>query len=121
MNARLFLSFQSFVQFFDRWRFAADLLNNFSSRTDQKISASVRQNLLLALVLLPLMLVLLPLVLVSVLALVSVLVHLLLILLLTPFGLPLVALNAIVVMLLDVWLACRYWHWCCWIAFGILC
>ena len=36
-----------FCAFFDRWRFAADLLNKFSSRTDQKVFALVRPNLLL--------------------------------------------------------------------------
>ena len=36
-------------EFFDRWRFAADLLNKFSSRTDQKVFAMVRPNLLLLL------------------------------------------------------------------------
>ena len=35
-----------FCEFFDRWRFAADLLNKFSSRTDQKVFALVRRNLL---------------------------------------------------------------------------
>ena len=38
-----------FCAFFDRWRFAADLLNKFSSRTDQKVFALVRPNLLLLL------------------------------------------------------------------------